>query len=54
VYVSCDAATLARDVSRIGSAYRVARVVVIDALPQTHHVESALLLNRLTLDEVDE
>jgi 23S rRNA (uracil1939-C5)-methyltransferase len=54
VYVSCDAATLARDVARIGAEYRVARVVVIDALPQTHHVESALLLNRLTLDEVDE
>ena len=54
VYVSCDAATLARDVARIGAEYRVARVIVIDALPQTHHVESALLLNRLTLGEVGE
>jgi 23S rRNA (uracil1939-C5)-methyltransferase len=39
VYVSCDAPTLARDVARLGAGFRVARVVVLDALPQTHHVE---------------
>jgi 23S rRNA (uracil1939-C5)-methyltransferase len=44
VYVSCDAATLARDVARIGSDFRVSRVVVLDALPQTHHVEVVAVL----------
>jgi len=39
VYVSCDPATLARDLVRIGDEQRVTRVVVIDAFPQTHHVE---------------
>ncbi len=44
VYVSCDAATLARDVARIGGDFRIARVVVLDALPQTHHVEVVAVL----------
>ncbi len=39
VYVSCDPATLARDVRELRHRMRVARLVVIDALPQTHHVE---------------
>jgi 23S rRNA (uracil1939-C5)-methyltransferase len=44
VYVSCDAATLARDVARLGPDFRIARVVVLDALPQTHHVEAVAVL----------
>jgi tRNA/tmRNA/rRNA uracil-C5-methylase (TrmA/RlmC/RlmD family) len=44
VYVSCDAPTLARDVARIGADFRIARVVVLDALPQTHHVEVVVVL----------
>jgi 23S rRNA (uracil1939-C5)-methyltransferase len=44
VYVSCDAATLARDVARLGKGFRIARVVVLDALPQTHHVEVVVVL----------
>jgi 23S rRNA (uracil1939-C5)-methyltransferase len=39
VYVSCDPTTFARDVRQLASGYRVKRLVVIDALPQTHHVE---------------
>ncbi len=39
VYVSCDPATLARDVRELRHEMRVTRLVVIDALPQTHHVE---------------
>jgi len=39
VYVSCEPATLARDLARIGRRFRIARLVLIDALPQTHHVE---------------
>ena len=44
VYVSCDAPTLARDVARLGADFRIARIVVLDALPQTHHVEVVLVL----------
>jgi 23S rRNA (uracil1939-C5)-methyltransferase len=44
VYLSCDPATLARDLRRLRGGYRVARVVAIDALPQTHHVEALCVL----------
>jgi 23S rRNA (uracil1939-C5)-methyltransferase len=39
VYVSCEPATLARDLALVGVRFRIARLVLIDALPQTHHVE---------------
>lgn len=44
VYVSCEAATLARDIERLGADFRIARVIVLDALPQTHHVEVIAVL----------
>lgn len=46
VYVSCDPATLARDVERIGDAWRVGEVQPFDAFPQTAHVETILWLHR--------
>jgi 23S rRNA (uracil1939-C5)-methyltransferase len=39
VYVSCDPATFARDVKRLGAAYRLDRARVFDLYPQTAHVE---------------
>lgn len=39
VYVSCDPATLARDVARLPS-YRVATLAAFDMFPQTAHVET--------------
>jgi tRNA/tmRNA/rRNA uracil-C5-methylase (TrmA/RlmC/RlmD family) len=44
IYVSCDPATLARDLARLGDTFRLARLVLLDALPQTHHVETVALL----------
>ena len=46
VYVSCDPATLARDLKLLceSGLYCVAKVVAADAFPQTAHVESIVLL----------
>ena len=39
VYVSCDAATLARDLARM-PRFRIANIVAFDMFPQTAHVET--------------
>nr|BFE81546.1 hypothetical protein GCM10020093_041470 [Planobispora longispora] len=45
VYVSCDPATLARDLSWFAERrYRLAGLRAFDAFPMTHHVESVALL----------
>ena len=47
VYVSCDPATLARDVKRFaGLGYRLARAEAVDLFPRTEHVETVALLRR--------
>ena len=43
VYISCDPATLARDISRL-TAFSVRRVVAYDLFPQTSHVETLAVL----------
>ncbi len=47
VFVSCDAATLARDVRRLVDAgYRMAHVEAFDLFPNTAHVETVAVLTR--------
>ncbi len=43
VYVSCDPATLARDLARLPS-YRIAALAAFDMFPQTAHVETVCTL----------
>ena len=64
VYVSCDPATLARDVKRFGElGYPAVKSQAVDLFPRTAHVETVVLLSQqkpddtieidLDLDELD-
>jgi 23S rRNA (uracil1939-C5)-methyltransferase len=46
IYVSCDPATLARDIGRLSSSYEVVNVRGFDLFPQTAHVEVVVVLTR--------
>jgi len=47
VYISCDPATLARDLGDlITSGFTVRRLQPVDMFPQTHHIETVALLEK--------
>jgi 23S rRNA (uracil1939-C5)-methyltransferase len=52
-YVSCDPATLARDLLAFtSSGYRLASVRAFDMFPQTHHVETVVHLYRSCVNSI--
>lgn len=46
VYVSCNSATQARDLSLLDAHYKVTKVQPVDMFPQTFHVENVVCLER--------
>ena len=44
VYVSCNSATQARDLSLMKDQYNIIKSQAVDMFPQTHHVENVILL----------
>ena len=46
VYVSCNPATQARDLSLMDEKYKVVKVQPVDMFPHTHHVENVVLLEK--------
>jgi len=52
VYVSCDAATLGRDVKIFENlGYKAKRACAVDMFPGTRHVETVVLLSREKADD---
>jgi len=47
VYVSCDPATLGRDLAALESAYEATSVATFEMFPQTSHVETVVVLDRV-------
>ena len=47
IYISCDPATLARDIARLRTCYRVRDLRAFDLFPQTAHVETVARLESL-------
>ncbi len=47
VYISCNSATQARDLSLMKDHYAIEKSQAVDMFPQTHHVENVVLLKRI-------
>jgi 23S rRNA (uracil1939-C5)-methyltransferase len=46
VLVSCDPATMARDLKKLLTAYRMERLTLVDLFPQTYHFETIVHLKK--------
>lgn len=45
VYVSCNPATMARDINLLYECYDISKIQPVDMFPHTYHIESVALLN---------
>lgn len=51
-YISCNPATMARDIKRYEElGYKLQKVQLVDLFPMTHHVETVALLSKLNVDK---
>jgi 23S rRNA (uracil1939-C5)-methyltransferase len=48
VYVSCDPATLTRDLQALQSLYKISALHLVDLFPQTSHLETIAILNKIS------
>jgi len=46
VYISCNPATQARDISLMDEFYEIIKIQPVDMFPHTHHVENVILLTK--------
>ena len=46
IYISCNPATLGRDMKELSAVFETAQTGIFDLFPQTYHVETAVVLNR--------
>ncbi len=46
IFISCNIATLARDLKKLATAYRLAEVVPLDMFPQTAQIETVTVLEK--------
>ena len=46
IYISCNSATQARDISLMDKLYKVTHIQPVDMFPQTHHVENIIVLEK--------
>ncbi len=46
ILASCDPATMARDLKKLVTGYRIARIALLDLFPQTYHFETVVHLER--------
>lgn len=47
IYLSCNPVSLAFDLKQLTEAYRITSIQPFDMLPQTHHLETLVLLEKI-------